>query len=292
MLDYKPKIQTEYLSSEVKEKFDLGDKKESEKAGQKRDAEENENDETSNDQPPQKKAKLKGRNKQRPGKQRINQKDRLCPAIKEDRECKFGENCKFNHNIENFMANKPPDLDGMCYVFEKFGFCKFGLTCRFAKCHITDDFKNVVNQELFEKTKGGKEINIIDTDVRHKLWKKKYDFTKSDSLVKSIQQEFKDSWNKTTESEKKSETNASHLDQDKGEVKCETSIKSSDSSQDKGEQVKCETAVSETSIKSSDSSGPRTLGQITDEEIFPLKRNEKVKVCVFLLICVFIFMQF
>jgi len=42
--------------------------------------------------------------------------------------------------------------------------------------------------------------------------------------------------------------------------------------------VKCETAVSETSIKSSDSSGPRTLGQITDEEIFPLKRNEKVKI--------------
>jgi len=172
LVGHKPQIQTEYVSPALKESLEQDSKAEFTEAKDNNDAESTE----VNGEPPNKKAKLRGRNKQRPNNKNIKEKDRMCPSVKEDRDCKFGENCKFNHDKEDFMANKKPDLGEDCVIFEKFGFCKYSLTCRFAKKHLTEDFKNMTDKDKIEKSKNEKEINDIDPDVKKKLWKKKVQF--------------------------------------------------------------------------------------------------------------------
>lgn len=97
-----------------------------------------------------KKMKVKGRNKQRPV-THIKSKDKLCPTIFQEKECSFGEKCKFSHDVKGFMESKPKDIGSHCFMFETYGKCPYGLACRYGSKHISEDFKNIVNQELFEK---------------------------------------------------------------------------------------------------------------------------------------------
>lgn len=97
-----------------------------------------------------KKMKVKGRNKQRPV-THIKAKDKLCPTIFQEKECRFGEKCKFSHDIKEFMESKPKDIGSHCFMFETYGKCPFGLACRYGSKHISEDFKNIVNQELYEE---------------------------------------------------------------------------------------------------------------------------------------------
>lgn len=97
-----------------------------------------------------KKMKVKGRNKQRPV-THIKAKDKLCPTIFQEKECSFGEKCKFSHDIKEFMESKPKDIGSHCFMFETYGKCPFGLACRYGSKHISEDFKNIVNQELYEE---------------------------------------------------------------------------------------------------------------------------------------------
>lgn len=97
-----------------------------------------------------KKMKVKGRNKQRPV-THIKSKDKLCPTIFQEKECSFGEKCKFSHDIKGFMESKPKDIGSHCFMFETYGKCPYGLACRYGSKHISEDFKNIVNQELYEK---------------------------------------------------------------------------------------------------------------------------------------------
>ena len=67
---------------------------------------------------------------------------RLCPPlidVSPTREaypvCDF-PNCKFIHNVSEFMAAKPADLGDRCYNYETYGRCRNGLVCRFGALHI------------------------------------------------------------------------------------------------------------------------------------------------------------
>ena len=60
-------------------------------------------------------------------------------------------------------------------------------TFRFAKTHTTDDYKNIVNEELHERTKEEKHItNSLDKDVQMQLWKHKYNFSASMKIINSV----------------------------------------------------------------------------------------------------------
>ncbi|CAG5132709.1 unnamed protein product [Candidula unifasciata] len=185
--DYKPKLQTAYVSSEIKEKLEdaedslpdhAGDPEKGAAAGDE-------------GEPPHKKAKLKGRNKHRPKHERLQDKDRICPAIKENKECRFGDRCKFSHDKEDFISKKLPELAGSCYIYDTFGHCPYGISCRFAANHMTEDFQNKTNEEIYNKDRVSKPINELSFDVRNKLWKRKYDFKRADKVVKDVQKTFR-----------------------------------------------------------------------------------------------------
>jgi len=278
--DHKPILQTEYLSEETKEKLEFkgqevnskGDDITNPDASAKRSSDDLEAPKSEQWEPPNKKQKLTGRNKQRPKFERAVEKDRLCPAIKEDRVCNFGKNCKFNHDIKDFMENKPPDLPGSCYNFDIFGFCKYGLSCRFAKNHTSDDLKNVKNTELFDKTRSLQPVNLIDQETRKLLWKKKYNFKDADKMVQTVHNMSGKEWeeNKKPQAKPKESLPPTDIQTDGSET-----VKMADiQDNDKEKKPMSETVIADKALDAK----PRTMGQITDEELFPLRGSEKVKI--------------
>ena len=108
----------------------------------------------------------------------------MCPAIVNEEPCPYGDSCKFQHDVAKFMASKIPDVSDDCYVFKTYGRCPCGVRCRFASCHVDENLKNVVNEELYEKRSQKEEtLNTLTKDLQKLLWKKKYNFDKADLLI-------------------------------------------------------------------------------------------------------------
>lgn len=171
--DHKRELVQEYVTPEVKQAID--------KKSQGEDEEDNESG------PPSKKIKLKGRNKKRHLPPKTDRGDKLCHALVHG-HCKFGESCKFDHDIERFMKSKPEDIGENCYVFETFGKCPYSFACRYGKKHTAPDFSNIINNELYEKTgKFPTVCNILDKKVQDDLRRKKYDFSKANKVFRQIE---------------------------------------------------------------------------------------------------------
>lgn len=172
--DYKPQIDEEYLDPVVKEQL-----------SKERAADGNDENDEQLSSPPAKRKKLKGRNKTRP-KSGKNGGIKLCNAIKEGKECRFGEKCTFSHNVAAYMAVKPADIGENCYLFEKYGKCPYSVTCRFASKHLTEDYKNIVNEDLQSQFVDKKQVlNIIQGDLKFALQRKKYDFSTSKAATEA-----------------------------------------------------------------------------------------------------------
>lgn len=85
------------------------------------------------------------------------------------------------------MAAKPADLGPSCVLFETFGKCPYGITCRFAKAHLGDGYQNVVNTELAKQWEGKSLVrNNLSKDLQHQLRKKKFTFKKADEYLCSL----------------------------------------------------------------------------------------------------------
>lgn len=124
----------------------------------------------------------------------------LCPRLAYFNECEGGAGeirCSGNHDVAASLAAKPPDISPDCPALLAFGVCPAGLNCRFG-VHI-EDGKNVdKNGVVVTKdsdwaqtiptigTVPG-EFNIFGEELRGKLRKKTYDFSKSEELAKSWQ---------------------------------------------------------------------------------------------------------
>ena len=244
-------------------------------------------------EPPSKKAKLKGRNKQRPRNERIMAKDKMCPAVKENRDCKFGDNCKFNHDKKDFLSKKLPELDGGCYLFDTFGYCQYGITCRFAGNHLTENFQNLVKDDLFEKMKSNKKfLNELDSEVRQKLWKKKYNFKRADGIVKDVQKNFRGWGDKTPAEDRTAQSNLSDSTETVSSTAAngEASMKVETLKPEKEDQIspiKLEaSSVSpplerELQIAKSEEASKPQFGCITDEEVIRIRSVESKKVSLF-----------
>ena len=59
---------------------------------------------------PSKRRKLKGRNKHRPKGRKMEASEKLCQAYVKDRDCSFGDRCKFSHDKAKFLETKPEDI--------------------------------------------------------------------------------------------------------------------------------------------------------------------------------------
>lgn len=118
---------------------------------------------------------------------------RLCPFIAKCIDCEYGDKCKYNHDVKTYLENKGKDIADVCYVFEKYGKCPFGLSCRFSSNHIklVDEekfkYENIINPDKYTEGNNLVQIyNVLNSELKTKLWKRKYDFKQSDKIVKLV----------------------------------------------------------------------------------------------------------
>uniref|UniRef100_A0A8C7H6W2 tRNA-dihydrouridine(47) synthase [NAD(P)(+)] n=1 Tax=Oncorhynchus kisutch TaxID=8019 RepID=A0A8C7H6W2_ONCKI len=134
--------------------------------------------------------RIRGQNKSRPHMKPTSYDNRrLCPSIIQEREtkCVYGDKCKFIHDVAEYMALKPADVGEHCYLYDTFGKCHYGLSCRFARAHISADLKNLANEERVKAMEGRTPVrNSLDKDLQWRLRKKVVPFTASDAYMKTV----------------------------------------------------------------------------------------------------------
>ncbi|XP_072458025.1 tRNA-dihydrouridine(47) synthase [NAD(P)(+)]-like isoform X2 [Notamacropus eugenii] len=139
---------------------------------------------------PQQKKKSRGQNKSRPHMKPTRYDDnRLCPSLVQEsaEKCFFGERCRFLHDVDTYLASKPPDLGDKCVLFETFGKCIYGVTCRFARAHLGPQHQNLVKEELMKQWEGQRlTSNGLSKDLQHQLRKKKVQFDHSEEYLKQL----------------------------------------------------------------------------------------------------------
>ncbi|KAF8647284.1 hypothetical protein HU200_065435 [Digitaria exilis] len=92
--------------------------------------------------------------------------------------CKYGTSCRFSHDIDAYLVQKPADLDGTCPFSTLGQSCPYGLACRFLGTH-KDNLAPL-------KTEGNHERNPLSKDIQKLLWKNKYKFPKASAQIKLL----------------------------------------------------------------------------------------------------------
>ncbi|XP_041823201.1 tRNA-dihydrouridine(47) synthase [NAD(P)(+)]-like isoform X2 [Melanotaenia boesemani] len=194
--------------------------------------------------------RLRGQNKSRPHtKPTTYEEKRLCLSVVQNRECIFGAKCHFSHNAAEYMASKPADIGESCYIYDTFGKCAFGLTCRFAKAHTTPDFKTLEKEDLVKAYEGRSVVkNSLNKDLQNRLRKHSVTFKKSAEYLKTLSSN-KDKSQKHGNAEVSADPKA-----EKQDVSTEVQA-----SPDKQTQVK-------------------TVGPLTDADVIKLRPSEKKQV--------------
>ncbi|KAI2653278.1 tRNA-dihydrouridine(47) synthase [NAD(P)(+)]-like [Labeo rohita] len=136
------------------------------------------------------KKRMRGQNKSRPHmKPHSYEERRLCSSIIQEREtkCFYGDKCRFVHDVSEYMSTKAADLGDRCYLFDTFGKCRYGVTCRFAKAHTSPELKNLLNEELCKGWAGRETVrNNLDKELQRQLRKKQVKFTGAEAYLKTI----------------------------------------------------------------------------------------------------------
>lgn len=133
--------------------------------------------------------RLRGQNKSRPHtKPTTYDEKRLClSVIQKNRECPYGDKCHFLHNVTDYTASKPADIGESCYLYETYGKCTYGLSCRFAKAHTTPDFQTTEKADLVKAYEGRTVVkNSLSKDLQNRLRKRSVPFKKSAEYLKTL----------------------------------------------------------------------------------------------------------
>ncbi|KAJ3679837.1 hypothetical protein LUZ60_016115 [Juncus effusus] len=96
--------------------------------------------------------------------------------------CQYGDNCRFSHDLDAYIAQKPADLEGKCPFDSEEKVCPYGITCRFLGTHVQKDpslSKNMPSRKSHE-------INNFNKDLQKLLWKNKVKFPKADAQLKLL----------------------------------------------------------------------------------------------------------
>lgn len=129
----------------------------------------------------------KQRNRMKPVK--FKKENLLCHSVLSLKEgetappCKF-PNCAYKHNVQEYLKSKPDDIGPECFCYRSLGKCNWGFTCRFGSDHLSEDFKNKVNEDnIPDKVQ---ELNHLVKNIQISLRKKEYDFTEADEKVEKV----------------------------------------------------------------------------------------------------------
>lgn len=135
--------------------------------------------------------KARGQNKNRPH-MKPNQYEhdrKLCTSVVREHpgKCYYGEKCRFLHDVSEYLALKPADIGENCYLYDTYGRCQYGISCRYAQSHIGPDNKNLIKEDLIKMWETKVIVkNTIGKELQHILRKKKFSFPKSEQYLKVI----------------------------------------------------------------------------------------------------------
>ncbi|XP_010003885.1 PREDICTED: tRNA-dihydrouridine(47) synthase [NAD(P)(+)]-like [Chaetura pelagica] len=134
--------------------------------------------------------RARGQNKSRPCmKPKQYEQHRLCPSVTQGRaeKCFFGQRCRFLHQVGEYMATKPADLGHTCVLFETFGKCPYGVTCRFAQAHLGDGYQNIINEDLAKQWEGKSPVrNNLSKELQQQLRKRRFSFKKAEEYLRGL----------------------------------------------------------------------------------------------------------
>uniref|UniRef100_A0A8C5ZZF1 tRNA-dihydrouridine(47) synthase [NAD(P)(+)] n=1 Tax=Marmota marmota marmota TaxID=9994 RepID=A0A8C5ZZF1_MARMA len=143
-------------------------------------------------QQPQAQKRARGQNKSRPHvKPTHYDKTRLCPSLIQESaaECVFGDRCRFLHDVSRYLETKPADLGPRCVLFETFGRCPYGVTCRFAGAHLGPEGQNLVQEELASDWAHRQPVrNSLNKALQQQLRKRKIRFERAELALRQLSQ--------------------------------------------------------------------------------------------------------
>lgn len=134
-----------------------------------------------------KKDKKRGQNKNR--KFDFQQSSvKFCEIAKDGKECPYGANCRFEHDVQKYLAAKPQDVEGVCPVFAATGECPAGIKCRWLGSHFKPESGTlVVDEEKIAVAKTENfETNRVLPRQQNDLQRKKYPLQKSMQYIKYL----------------------------------------------------------------------------------------------------------
>uniref|UniRef100_A0A3Q4HCH3 tRNA-dihydrouridine(47) synthase [NAD(P)(+)] n=1 Tax=Neolamprologus brichardi TaxID=32507 RepID=A0A3Q4HCH3_NEOBR len=138
--------------------------------------------ETSLEEPEPK--RLKQNFEGRPDGKRLRGQNKSRPHTNSDSAFK---KCFFDHDIVKYMDSKPSDIGETCHIYETFGKCAYGLSCRFAKAHTTPDFKSMEKADLVKVYEGRTMVkNNMSKELQGRLRKRSVSFEKSEKYLKTL----------------------------------------------------------------------------------------------------------
>nr|XP_031545527.1 tRNA-dihydrouridine(47) synthase [NAD(P)(+)]-like isoform X5 [Vicugna pacos] len=135
---------------------------------------------------PQARKRARGQNKGRPHvKPTHYDKNRLCPSLIQESatKCFFGDRCRFLHDVGRYLETKPADLGPCCVLFETFGRCPYGVTCRFARAHLGPEGQNLVQEGLVQAPPVR---NGLDKALQQQLRKRKICFERAEQALRQL----------------------------------------------------------------------------------------------------------
>ncbi|XP_024425016.1 tRNA-dihydrouridine(47) synthase [NAD(P)(+)]-like [Desmodus rotundus] len=137
-------------------------------------------------QHPQAQKRARGQNKGRPHlKPTHYDKNRLCPSLVQESaaKCFFGDRCRFLHDVNSYLETKPADLGPCCVLFETYGRCPYGVTCRFARAHLGPEGQNLVREEVVQAPPIR---NGLDKALQQQLRKRKIHFERAEQALRQL----------------------------------------------------------------------------------------------------------
>ncbi|KFP36485.1 tRNA-dihydrouridine(47) synthase [NAD(P)(+)]-like, partial [Chlamydotis macqueenii] len=228
---------------------------------------------------PVERKRARGQNKSRPCmKPNHYEQSRLCPSVTQGcaEKCYFGPRCRFLHDVGEYMAAKPADLGHSCVLFETFGKCIYGVTCRFAQAHLGDSYQNIVNTDLAKQWEGKLLVrNNLSKDLQQQLRKRKFSFKKADEYLCGLAKPHRDG---------RKGGKATGCSAEEEEVSnCTTPQEGLRDSPEcpvlpeQGEDPKPDALQSPGPTGGEEASSVKTAGPVTDEDIIKLRSCEKKK---------------